>query len=222
MSNSSEQKPRESKSKSTRSLVEIFKEILTLDKEPSRKAAREVCKFMHTSQEGRQCFNDIRDIVNNAPKEYSKIQEDWRQENFVMAVSVIYYLHDREEQPDFLFPWLIYLLLHENGYIRFAAVRMIENEIGPLTYHIRFPEKKSDFHKFSSEKADLIILRLFVTLNKLVNEVWEPKYKKYKYVESLPSSIYKSLEMVLSSLMERCGEEYTENLEDFLRQDLNS
>ena len=129
--------------------IKIFDTILTADKDTSRKAAREVRKFLYRSHSDRNDYDDIKNIIDSAPGEYTEISEDWRQENFVIAVSVIYYLHDKESQPDFLFSWLFHLLWHKNGNIRHAAVRMIEHELGPLTYHLRCPGKKSSFHDFS-------------------------------------------------------------------------
>ena len=115
----------------------LFKVILTGDREASRMAAREVRKLVYGSHAGK--YDEIKSIVDSASEEYRKITDDFRQENFVMAVSVMYFLHDRESQPDFLFPWIFELFLHQNGNIRYAALRMLENELGPLTVHIRCP-----------------------------------------------------------------------------------
>lgn len=185
-------------------IKECFETILNGDKEESRQAARKVRKLLYSSQGDHIKFKEIKELVNNAPNEYEKIPEDWRQENFVMSISVIYYLHDRENEPDFLFPWLFQLLQHKNGYIRHAAVKMICHEIGPLTYHIRFPGDKSIWHKFSPEQADNILRCLFTSLNDLLSILWQPKYKRYKYVDSLPTSPYKSVQMVLADLEESC------------------
>lgn len=181
---------------------ELFNEIQTTDQEQSRLAARAVRKLLYNSH---QQFSDLKVIIANAPVEYSKITEDFRQENFVLAISVIYFLHDREERPDFLFLWFFQLLQHENGYIRHAAVRMIEHELGPLTYYLRFPDNKSDIHTFSGEIADQILFRLYFNLNNLASRYWQPRYKRYKYVDSLPIGIYKSIQMILSRLEEDCG-----------------
>ena len=162
---------------------------------------------------GREKYEDIVAVVNTSPDSYEKISEGWRQENFVMAVSVIYFLHDRENQPDFLFPWLFQLLQHSNGYIRHAAVKMISHEIGPLTVHIRFPGDKSILgDRLKPEQADNILHSLFVSLNGLLTALWQPKYKRYKYIDSLPASSYKSVQMVLAELEESCGKKYIDRL----------
>lgn len=192
------------------SIKECFDVILSGDKDDSRLAARRVRKLLYSSQGEKDKYQDIKNIINEAPDKYAEISEDWRQKDFVVAVSVIYYLHDREEQPDFLFPWLFQLLQHSDGTIRYAAVRMLSNELGPLTVHIRVPGHKSD--KLKPEQADNILHALFVSLNGLLSVLWEPKYKRYKYIDSLPPSSYKSVQMVLAEMEELCGRKYTGRL----------
>ncbi|OGI74599.1 hypothetical protein A3D42_00055 [Candidatus Nomurabacteria bacterium RIFCSPHIGHO2_02_FULL_41_18] len=182
---------------------ELFNAILTADNNQSRLAARGVRKLLYSSHGGQ--YKDIASIIENAPKEYAKINEDFRQENFVMAISVMYFLHNKENQPDFLFPWLFQLLQHENGNIRQAAVRMIGHELGPLTYHIRFPGEKSDFHKFSLGQAGSILFGLFTNLNNLAANLWKPEYRKCKYIDSLPTGPYKSIQLILSHMEDDCG-----------------
>lgn len=186
-------------------IKECFDTIFSGDKNDSRLAARRVRKLLYSSQSGRDQFNDIKNLINDASREYAKISEEWRQENFVMTISVIYFLHNREEQPDFLFPWLFQLLQHSNGVIRYAAVRMFTNELGPLTAYIRIPGYKSK--RLKPEQADSILHSLFLSLNGLLGVLWEPKYNRYKYIDSLPASPYKSTQMVLAKMEEYCEQE---------------
>ncbi|MBI5254224.1 hypothetical protein HY932_00345 [Candidatus Falkowbacteria bacterium] len=186
---------------------ELFNVILTADKEVSRKAAREVRKFLYSVKDAGQ-YEDIPQMIKNAPEEYAKIAEDFRRENFVMAISVLYFLHNVESLPDFLFPWLYYLLYSPNGNIRYAAVRMFEHEISGLTCHIRCPEKIIFYQGLSLEQTNRILIELFRKLNNLSVALWQPAYKKYKYIYLLPRGSYKSVQMVLACLAEYCGEEY--------------
>lgn len=200
--------------KPTKTFAELFDIILTGNKEDSRKAARHVRKLLYSSQNSGK-YEVIKSIIANAPEEYRNIIEDWRTENFVVAVSVLYFLHDKESQPDFLFPWLIYLLRNQNGNIRNAARRMIENELGPLTVHIRCPDYEQSVAK--SEQSNFILLNLYVALNNLSVELWDPKYKKYKYVDSLPTGPYKTVQMILCSMEDDCGKMYMNKLKSKLK-----
>lgn len=188
-------------------IKDCFETILCGEKEESREAARKVSKILYSaSTENKEKYDDIKEIIESAPDEYFKISEDWRRENLVVAISVIYFLHNREEEPDFLFPWFFQLLQHSNGVIRYAVVRMIAFELGPLSAHIRISDYKSE--KLKQKQADDILYALFVGLNELLNMLWEPKFKKYKYISSLPVSPYKSVQMVLASMEEHCGRKH--------------
>lgn len=185
---------------------ELFNAILIADKNTSRKAAREVRKLVYQSHNGQ--YDQILSIIKNSSKEYTKIKDDFRKNNFVMAISVMYFLHDMEKQPDFLFHWIFDLLQHDNGNIRFAAVRMLEHELGPLTYHIRFPNEKLTNRELSPMQADKILLGLYISLNNLASYLWKPSYKRFKYISSLPTGSYKSIQMILSQLKEDCGDDF--------------
>ena len=109
---------------------------------------------------------------------------------------------------------LYHLIQHKNGYIRHAAVRMLENELGPLTVHIRYPNKKFNYTEhISPQEADRILFEIHRTLMSLLNYFWKPAYKKYKYIPSIPSSPYKSIQMMLSCLEDDCGNKYIKQLE---------
>jgi hypothetical protein len=185
---------------------EIFDTVLTGDKDDSRIAAREVRKLLYASRGGKR--EEIFSIISGAPATYSKITDNFRQENFVMSISVMYFLHNREDRPDFLFPWFFQLLQHNNGNIRYAVVRMIETELGPLTCHIRFPSKKFGHSKVSPAEADKILFGLRTNLENLSIGSYKPFYKKYKYIDSLPSGTYKSVQQVLCCLEDYCSDVY--------------
>ena len=195
---------------------DCFSVILSGDRGASRLAARQVSKLLHSSG-NHDKYKGIDSIIEQASDEYRKISEDWRQENFVIAVSVLYFLHHKESQPDFLFSWFFHLLEHQNGNIRQAAGRMLGNELGPLTYHIRFPaEQHSRSRELSFQQADVILCNMFLGLVNLTNKHRQPSYKKYKYIESLPSGPYKSVQRMLADLEEDCGKEHVAMFEQWL------
>lgn len=188
--------------------TDLFKIILEGDTESSRNASRSVRKFLYSSKSGREGFNEIKKIINTADQIYRSIKEEWRQENFVMAVSVMYFLHDREGEQDFLFPWLFYLIQHKNGNIRHATVRMFKNELGPLTVHIRCPDNNFSSNKILNEKRDRILFNMYDELIFLARKFHKPMYNKYKYIASIPTGQYKSIQLVLAELEFDCGKGY--------------
>ena len=62
------------KTTATKTFTELFKVILTGDKDDSRKAAREVRKLLYSSHNGGK-YDDIKKIIENAPDEHCKIKE---------------------------------------------------------------------------------------------------------------------------------------------------
>jgi len=191
-------------------IKECFEVILKGDESESRHAARRVRELLYGARSGNYIFLDIKNAVNQASFEYAKVIEEWRQEDFVVAISVIYYLHDQRDNPDFLFPWLFQMLQHSNGVIRYAAVRMFKNELGPLTVHLRCPEYKQS--KLKSERSDMILRSLFSGLNGLLTILCRQEYDTFKYIDSLPASPYKSVQMVLADMEESCGQGYFDDL----------
>lgn len=191
-------------------IKKCFEIILKGSQSDSRLAARQVRKLFYSTQGGRDKYQDIKNIIDGAFEKYAAIDEEWRQENFVMAISVIYFMRDKNKRPDFLFPWLFQLLQHQNGYIRYAAVRMFQNEIGPLTVHLRCPEYKQS--KLKSEESDEILRALYKSLYGLITFLWNPEYKKFKYIDSLPACPYKSVQMVLAEMEDSCGKEYLDRI----------
>jgi len=192
--------------------TDLFKIILEGDRESSRCASRDVRKLLYSSSSGKTEFNEIKKIINNGDEVYRNINEEWRQENFVMAISVMYFLHDKEGEQDFLFPWLFYLIQHKNGNIRQSAVRMFKNELGPLTAHIRYPDKSFSSNKIINKKRDQILFHMRDELIFLAHKFYKPMYKKYKYIASIPTGQYKSIQLVLAEIEDECGEKYIKSL----------
>lgn len=176
-----------------------FEVVLGGDKEESRLAARRV-RFLLYKQD--VDFKEIKDLVRESPERYGQIDEDWRQENFVVAVSVLYYLRDNRNDYDIYLPWFLWLLQHKNGNIRHATVRMLTDAIIYLTRHLRISNYKS--LEFDSKEADRTLDSLHFNLRCLLDILHESRFEKYEYIESLPSSPYKSVQQVLSKMEDCC------------------
>lgn len=69
-------------------LKECFDTILRGNKSDSRLAARKVRKLLYGSQNNRDEYEDIKNLINSAVSEYAKISEEWRQENFVNDIGI--------------------------------------------------------------------------------------------------------------------------------------
>jgi hypothetical protein len=187
-------------------IKQIFEEIINGDKKKSTEACRGLRKFVYSRQGEKNKYDGIQKIIDNAPETYKNLLNEWQQENFVLGISIIYFLRETKNKVDYLFDWLYKLLEHSNGIIRYSAIKMLEHDLGSLTVHTRHPGHTSD--EVKPKKAEEILFLMFNTLNHLSNKYFLPKYKKFKYVQSLPASSYKSIQMVLGTLDDYCGDKF--------------
>ncbi len=194
------------------SIKKCFDVILTADRKESRVAARSVHKVTFSTKTTED-YSNIKDVITNAGEIYSLLREPWRQEDFVHALSIIYFLRSDEEDLDENFPWFFHLLQDTNGRIRYAAVKMLCHDLGPLTVHIRCPEFiNKEMSKRDCMESDRILRQLFSGLEILLQKTWESKHEKYTFVSDMPSSPYKSAQMVMVEMMDLCGEEYIKEM----------
>src|SRR3989338_11507785 len=110
-------------------IKQIFDTILTGNKDKAKEAAGALRKNVFGGRKDEEENFDFKSYIADAPKIYGEIKEEWRREYFVRAVSVIYFLHGFENQPDLLFPWFYQLLQNKNGIVRHSPVRMITNDL---------------------------------------------------------------------------------------------
>jgi len=103
-------------------IKECFDIILRSNKNDSYLASRKVRKLLYGSHCGND-FKEIKNIINSAPNEYAKIAEDWRQEYFIVALSVIYYLHDNKK---ILISFFLFYSLYYNIKMELFAMRPCE------------------------------------------------------------------------------------------------
>jgi hypothetical protein len=210
--------------KNIKTTKECFDIILKGNKKDSHVARLSLRKIVYSNYKTSE-YKVIVRIVKDALRIYEKIDEEWRQENFIVALSTIYFLRDyKKYPPDHLFPLFLGLLQHSNGNIRYATVRMLRDEIIFLSIYLRLPEEEKKGDRQRKLEFDHILYWLYVGLIRLsdVIETWKKvDYEKYKYIDEIPSSSYKSVQMVIANMIEFCGEENIEamNREMTLRGD---
>ena len=125
-------------------------------------------------------------------------------------------MRNNMKSPEPLYNWIFELLHNKNGHIRFAAFRMIRNDLGLLTAHIR--HSNTEFERtIESDRADNILLSLYINLNDIAVSLSKPSYKKYKYVELLPVGPYKTIRMIIAELEDNCGKAYMKQLRSWVK-----
>jgi hypothetical protein len=55
---------------------------------------------------------------------------------------------------------------------------------------------------------------MYKELQFLLSKFYKPIYKKYKYISSIPTGQYKSIQLILAELEFDCGKEYINKLKE--------
>jgi hypothetical protein len=178
-------------------IKEAIEIILHGNELEAKKVSKTMRKLVYFGDSGK--YEEIKEVIEDVLKVYPTIQEEWRREIYISAISIMYFLHDKyDKKPDYFFPLLLSLLENPNGTIRYCAYKMLVHDLGPLTVHLRIPDyEKSELDKYI---AISILSKLHKDLMILHDKYFDKKYKKYKYVQDLPASTYKTVEMALYEL----------------------
>ncbi len=107
---------------------------------------------------------------------------------------------------------------HPSGKIRQAIIKAVDYLIFDLTLGIDgnyYHEEKSKEEIKKIADRDKIRFGLFVTIiERLEEKYYEPKFKRYKYISSLPVGVYKSLQILIVEQLLR-GEYHRKIYEEY-------
>jgi len=150
-------------------------------------------------------------------KNFDEITNPVNQESFVLSLRIFFCDIENYFEPvlDFLFK----IIRHENGKLRYAAIRAFDR-LQPALAEATVPPRLPMFRTVSEKRRKDIKSAYFNLIDKtceLSEKHCKPEYRKYKFVSDLPVSVYKSLQSFLSILF-RCGmeeeyEKYSKNKE---------
>jgi len=125
-----------------------------------------------------------------------------------------------EAWADFLLPNID----HPAGHIRQATIHAIEYLVTDLRMDLKFDRTRVDNENL--EKAEYIKIvqknrarfgNFVMEIEALIDHYYQPKFKKHKYVSSLPPGPYKSLQMLITEILLR-SDYYEKLYQDFLNE----
>lgn len=164
-------------------------------------AQKQVKKFWHDvyipqREIGRQAFRVFLDEI----KTFEQIKDADHQAYFINTLKWPLYAIGYENFDVFARFFLRYIQ-HPSGKVRQAIIRAVDYLIFDLTLDMN----RNYQHKGKSKEAlkkiiarDRMRFGLFViTTERLEEEYYEPKFKRYKYISSLPAGVYKSLQILM-------------------------
>lgn len=202
--------------KSLKNLIEIIK---TGPREDAQQAQKLVEKFWHDvyipqRAKGRKAFSIFLDEI----KKFDKIQDVYGQ---IYLISVLKWplLAIGEEYFEEWAEFILKYIQHPSGKIRqailYAADYLIMNII--IDLNIDKSRKLRKVHKQRIEKQKDRFCCFAYRVEGLLEKYDEPRLRRYKYIRSMPPSIYKSLQKLMVEILLR--NQYYEDLYfDFLNK----
>jgi len=196
--------------------IEIVK---TGSKQEAKKAKKQIDHFWHNfylknREEGKDAFKQFLDEI----KHFDDICDIDHQAHFINALKwAIWAIGD-----DYFEIWVEFIckcMQHPSGIIRQQTIHTAS--ILTLSFNLsemRRPKKAEQPDKIARYKQTINLIKFGLyayKIEQLIKKYSEPKFKKYKYVGSLPVSIYKSLQKLMVEEILR-GEYYNLNYEWFL------
>jgi len=125
-----------------------------------------------------------------------------------------------ETWADFLLP----IIEHPDGKIRQAAIHAIEYLISDIRVDLHFDRDRVDNQNLKKAEFIKIVKKnqarfgnFVMEIEALTDHYCEPRFKKYKFVSSLPPGPYKSLNKLITEVLLR-NEHYVKLYQDFLNE----
>lgn len=183
-----------------KNLIEIIK---TGSGEEVKEAQKQVEKFWHEvflpkREEGRKAFSIFLEEI----KKFDEIQDINYKSCFINTLKwPLWSIGEEyfEEWADFILKYI----QHPSGKIRQATIKAADYLIMDIIHEIRVdsskklsPEDKERIQKDQERFGNFIF-----TVETLLEKYDEPRFHRYKYISSMPPSIYKSLQIFLSELL---------------------
>jgi hypothetical protein len=201
-----------------KNLIEIIK---TGTPSEVKSAQKEVEKFWHNvyipqREKGWQCFSIFLDELKN----FEQIKDIDHQVYFINTLKWPLWAIG-EEYFDVWAEFILRYIQHPSGKIRQAVFLASDYLIMDIVVDLRFDfndnKKISDEDRERVRKNRLRFGRFTQAVENLLEKYDEPRFHRYKYIESMPAGVYKSLQKLITENLLRS--EYYENLyKDFLRE----
>jgi len=183
-----------------KNLIEIIKIGRPIE---VKSAQKEVEKFWHNvyipqREKGRQCFRVFLDELKN----FEQIKDIDHQVYFINTLKWPLWVIGEEYFEDWA-EFILRYIQHPSGKIRQAVLRVSDYLIMDILDGLRFDSNKeiSQAEKERVEENKNRFCQFVFSIETLFEKYYESKFNRYKYISSLPPSIYKSLEIFFSDLL---------------------
>jgi len=177
---------------------------------------RDSCRYDNNTKE--QIFY----VFLEELKLFSQIKDIDHQAYFINTLKWPLYFIGKKYFPD----WSNFILTHiqhPSGKIRQAIIKASDYLIIDLQLDFEYAAKTFRNKDLKIQDIKNIIANdkkkfgyFVIALNDLIRQYYEPIFKKYKYINSLPTGVYKSLQILLANIFR--SEFYEKIYQDFLKE----
>lgn len=200
-----------------KALIEIVK---TGDRQEVKKAQKAIESawynyYIPHRKEGKKAF----EVFVEEVKDFDQIQDVDHQAYFISSLKWAFWTIG-EEYFETWAEFVLHCIQHPSGKIRQAIIHTVDILIMSLDDLHGFRTSKKDTKDERKMIRQVIALQRFgnfvMNVEALLERYYEPKYKRYKYVSSMPVGIYKSLQILITEKLLR-SEHYEDFYSEFLR-----
>lgn len=179
------------------SLKEIIQKIKTGTREEIRTAQKELEKFWHGNVKNRKVFIPLLKEI----EKFDSIKDINNQAAFISALKWPF-LNLSDTHFSCCKDFALRVFQNKSGKLRQAMIHSADYIV--MSFHLfaiplkdNIPIKEQQIIK----EHRLLFCQLIEEVKELIEKYYEPKFKRHKYISSLPPSIYKSLQIFLSNLL---------------------
>jgi hypothetical protein len=169
-----------------------------------KRAKKEIESYWHNvyikqRERGREAFRIFFDEIEG----FDEIEDADHQADFVSVLKWSFWAIGKE----YFDRWVDFVMKciqHDSGKVRMQTIHSADILMLSLFRDSRSGGSESDKFERMAKTIDLIRFGLWVySVNQLLMVYHEPKFKRYKYVSSLPVGVYKSLQKFVNEVLLR-------------------
>ncbi|MBU2541936.1 hypothetical protein KJ785_00030 [Patescibacteria group bacterium] len=195
-------------------LIKLLETIKNGSPVEVKSAQKEVEKFWHNvyipeREKGREAFKIFLEELKN----FESIKDIDHQCYFINTLKWPLYAIGEEYFGKWADFFLNYIQ-HPSGKIRQAVIRAVDYLLMDIVEGLGPHDKKVVYDKHN--KSMNYFCNFACILENLLAKYDEPRFKKFKYISSMPASVYKSLQILMTEIIFR-SEYYEKLYEEFLK-----
>lgn len=198
-----------------KNFIEIIK---TGNRADVREAQKQIEKYWSDvyiphRKEGRKAFEIYLDEI----RDFEKIKDIDHQAYFISTLKWPFWVIGEEHFEEWA-AFILKYIQHDSGKIRQAVIYTADYLVIDITHDLLFDNnqiKGRDKERIEENKKRFG--ELVLNVEELIGKYDDPRYRRYKYISSMPAGVYKSLQKLITEVLLRT-EHYEKLYDEYLGQ----